>query len=76
MHDSTESNKVILINDVTSRRNLDQNSVIYLTATKVAQYRPAAENSRKKEGVKKETANNTLTRKLHLQKKRCEYFQK
>ena len=40
--------KVILVNDETSMRNLDYSSRIYLTASKVAQYRLVDDNRREK----------------------------
>ena len=39
-----QQNKVILENDVSTRKNPDLSSGIYLTAVKVVQYRPFAEN--------------------------------
>ena len=69
-------NKVILVNDETSIRNPDSITGIYITADKVAQCRLVAENRREKEEAKKETAKKTATRKLHLQQKRSEAFQK
>ena len=36
--------KVILLNDLTLRKNPDSSSIIYLTAAKVAQYRQVAED--------------------------------
>ena len=68
--------KARLVNDETSLRNPDSISGIYLTATKVAQCRLVAENRREKEEAKKETEKKTFTRKLHLQQKRYEDFQK
>ena len=47
---------------------------MYLTAVKVAQCRQVAENRREKEEAKKETENNTSTKKVHLQLKRSEAF--
>ena len=61
MHDDTELKKVILENDVTSRRNPDSSSGIYLTADKVSQCRLVYDNMREKEEAKKETAKNTDT---------------
>ena len=51
--------KAILENDVTTRRNPDSSSGIYLTSAKVAQCRMVAYNRRQKEEVKKELANKT-----------------
>ena len=65
-----------LVNDETSRRNIDSNLGIYLTAAKVAQYRLVADNRREKEEAKKETAKKTSTQNLYLQQKRSEAFQK
>ena len=50
--------KVILSNydnDITTRKNHNSTSGIYLTAVKVAQCRMIAENRREKEEAKKET---------------------
>ena len=44
--------KVILVHYETSRRNPGSSSGIYLTASKVAQCRPMAENRREKEEAK------------------------
>ena len=67
--------KVKLVNeDTITRRNPDSTLGIYLTAVKVAQCRQVAENRREKEEAKKETANNTSTKKVHLQLKRSEAF--
>ena len=58
--------KAILVNDKKSRRNPDLSLGIYLTADKVAQWRLVADNRREKEEAKKETANKTANRNLHL----------
>ena len=48
-----QQDKVILINDVTSRRSLDSNPGIYPTTAKVAQCRLVDENRREKEEAEK-----------------------
>ena len=67
---------VRLIHDVTSRRNPDSNSGIYLTSAKVAQCRLVAKNRREEEEAKKETVKKTATRNFHLQQKQYEAYQK
>ena len=67
-------NKVRLDNDVTTRNNPDSSSVIYLSASKVAQCRMVAENKREKEEVKKETVNKTAAQKLCFQKSYLKIF--
>ena len=67
--------KVKLANeDSNTRRNPDSTSGIYLTAVKVAQYRQVAANRREMEDAKKITAKKTSTRKVHLQIKISEDF--
>ena len=51
---------------IITRRNRDPTSVILLTAVKVAQCRQVDENRREKEEAKKETANNTFTKKRFI----------
>ena len=41
--------KVILLDDVTSRKNPDYSSIIYLTAAKVVQYGLLSDNRKEKE---------------------------
>ena len=53
--------------DTTTRRNPYLNSVIYLTAVKVAQCRQLADNKREKEEAKKTTSNKIATIRVHLQ---------
>ena len=74
-----KQNKVRLVNDdnnITTRKRPKLNSRIYLAAAKVAQCRMVAENRREKEEVKKETAKKTAARKVCLQQKLSEAFQK
>ena len=67
--------KVKLENEeTTTRRNPDSTSVIYLTAVKVAQYIQVDGNRREKEETKKVTAKKTPTRKVYLQLKQSEAF--
>ena len=68
--------KVILEKGVTTRKNPDSISEIYLTAAKAAQCRLVAEDRIKKEESKKETAKKISDQKLCLQQKRSEAFQK
>ena len=68
--------KARLVNDETSSRNPYPSTGIYLTASKVAQFRLVAENRREKEKAKKETVKKTATRKLRLQQNKCKDFQK
>ena len=66
--------KVKLENEeTTTRRNPDSTSVIYLTAVKVAQYIQVDGNRREKEETKV-TAKKTPTRKVYLQLKQSEAF--
>ena len=68
-------NKVKLENEnANTRRNPDSTSGIYLTAVKVAQCRHVAENRRDREEAKKITTKKTVTRKVHLQLKISEDF--
>ena len=67
--------KANLVNeDTATRRNPDSTSGIYLTAVKVAQYIKVAENRREKKEAKNITSKKTATRKIHLQLKRSEAF--
>ena len=67
--------KVKLANeDANTRRNPNSTSGIYLTAVKVAQCRQVAANRREMEEAKNITAKKTSTRKVHLQLKRSEAF--
>ena len=63
-------------NDISTRKNPNPTSGIYLTAAKLAQCIMVAENRREKEEVKKETAKKTAARKVCLQQKLSEAFQK
>ena len=54
-----QKNKVILENDVTTRRNPNSILLIYHTADKLAQFRLVDENKREEEEAKKETENKT-----------------
>ena len=70
-----KQNKIKLANeDTTTTRNSDSTSRMYLTAVKVAQCRQVADNRREKEEAKKVTAKKTSTRKVHIQLKRYEDF--
>ena len=62
--------------ETTTRRNTDSSSVMYLTAVKVAQYRQVAENRIEKEEGKKVTVKNKDKRKVHLQLKIYEAFER
>ena len=70
-----KKNKVKLENeDTITRRNPDSTSGIYLIHVNVLQCRQVAENRREKEKSKKVTEKKTATRKVHLQLKRSETF--
>ena len=67
--------KVKLVDeDANTRNNPNSTSGIYLTASKVAQYRQVAANRREIDEAKKITAKKTATRKILLQLKRSEDF--
>ena len=60
--------------DTTTRGHPNSTSGIYLTTVKVIQFRQLANNRREKEEAKKVTSKQIATRKVHLQLKRSEAF--
>ena len=62
--------------DANTRINLNSTSGIYLTAAKVTQCRQVAVNRREMDEAKNTTAKKTATRKILLQVKRSEAFDK
>ena len=71
-----QKNKVIFDNVITNRKNPYPSLGIYLISYKVAQFRLMDKNKREKEQANKKKAKKTTSRKLCLQEKRSEDFQK